>query len=1403
MVQASSAVLGICCSVLGCERLFLNWRTIIKVIACVALSLGVFAFGAFSSLSQAQGAQGTSVRLGIFNSQKAAQRFFEAFPFEIMSDIDVDQLWLSTYQSNSGFTEHHMEISFLARSVADEICEYAESVEKQCIKFSKSKMFTPKVEHADLLDTPISIKKQDKKVYEAVAVKPSSSSGILSALEGGSLFDKGRGGNLRASDLALVPINVQRRKGVTPLPIPKNAALPRAQAGEPVLQALHSYGRDFSLNKHDDDDLSVRAVKASYDVARNRFIQSLRAVGEGVNSGSASDALRRETVALGRAAFEAAGQAYLSGFLNEHTNTQLALSPDASAGQHFIHHVQNNLKSSVKTTLTDAIRQSVTAVTSGQSLDGDVFKESLDGLLLSGARGLIDSGLAGARKSDLYALRHIELEYNLNNFEDSYFSVLLTQPIYQSPDLRHNVFVQGGGIINEKSVDIDDDTSRHTVNIGAGYRYLSKDEDYLIGGNVFFDHQFPYNHSRMSVGLDAKAQDVNMAANYYIPLSDFKTSRTDAQGQVFEERPLEGYDIELGYTPSFMPRLNVFGKGYHYFRTEDQKEDLRGLELSAEYDVTDALTIKGSVIEENGGRDGAEIALQYKVPLYGVEDPNLAALDAPEVSLRQHVFDKVRRENRIRVEERVKVDAGASILSAQFDAASLGLPFNVGGTATGAAIDIPFNTPITVPNGDFAVIDFSNGAIANVSASGVGDVVLEFNATTLAVTATNGGFVQFITGSGGITTVVVPGGAVNLLGTDIDVSDNGTTTTIQVRAGQVEVVPDVGVDVESGNQADVISLGIASGITSVLVNPALEARQEDAFTNLDFINPAPSNISTAAPFINILPELITGPQFTGNNADVRVTFSQDVSVVGLPELTGFVDANPRTFMYNAAASSSNQLVFRHTFVTGDVGSSAIILQSLNLNGGAITSASNGLNAITAFTDTVRSINDTTAPMLISSNPVDDELGFNSGSNLVLTFNEPVQANVGNILLTDTTDGTDSRFIPITSAQVSITGSTVTINPTGVLDLSTDYNLVIGNNILQDSAGNAFAGVASGQLNFTTSNDVTPPIISSTTPADNATSIAINNNIIINFNEAVQGITGNIILTDLTDGSDGRSIPIGDPQISIVGSTVTINPASDLEIGTEYEVTFAASVLEDLIGNDFGGLSSGQLNFSTSPITSLAQVVGLQSGNYIVNADSQTFTAYIDVALGSSWILVGRGREGWQFDADGQGAVANVIEDLGTTSAFPPTAYENEIINDLIDNASIDLTDVEIRIKRAANITGTSFQDVLWRSTAQTSWTWELDNPSPGFLVELDVQASSIGAAFLDLTSATRDGSPFGSGNDHRRIFTWPWGGHGSMQGFAYGSTISGVNNNDPNTFLWESATENHAIPYAEVYIRME
>ena len=218
-------------------------------------------------------------------------------------------------------------------------------------------------------------------------------------------------------------------------------------------------------------------------------------------------------------------------------------------------------------------------------------------------------------------------------------------------------------------------------------------------------------------------------------------------------------------------------------------------------------------------------------------------------------------------------------------------------------------------------------------------------------------------------------------------------------------------------------------------------------------------------------------------------------------------------------------------------------------------------------------------------------------------------------------------------------------------------------------------------------------------------------------------------------------------------------------------------------------------------TNLDFLKQLDTGTHEFFAGGESFDGYVDHDGTNGWLLVGRGREGWNFSNASQGSTASVSQNLGVPTGFAPAHYSSTIINDLIQNSTngIDLTDLEIRIRRATNPSGTAFQESRWRALSETTWRWDFDNP---YDVEYEI-LSGAGSPFLDTASNTRDGlSTVGpdTGNDIQRIFTWAWGGHNNVQGFSFGSSVSNGANN-ATSFLWENGNENHAIPYTEVYIR--
>lgn len=113
-------------------------------------------------------------------------------------------------------------------------------------------------------------------------------------------------------------------------------------------------------------------------------------------------------------------------------------------------------------------------------------------------------------------------------------------------------------------------------------------------------------------------------------------------------------------------------------------------------------------------------------------------------------------------------------------------------------------------------------------------------------------------------------------------------------------------------------------------------------------------------------------------------------------------------------------------------------------------------------------------------------------------------------------------------------------------------------------------------------DKTAPLLSSMTPADNATAVAVNSHLVLTFNEAVTAGSGNIVISN-ANGTVARTIAVTDTsQVSFSGNTVTINPSSDLAGSSGYYVNIASGVIKDLAGNGYAGISgSTALNFSTA------------------------------------------------------------------------------------------------------------------------------------------------------------------------------------------------------------------------------
>lgn len=231
--------------------------------------------------------------------------------------------------------------------------------------------------------------------------------------------------------------------------------------------------------------------------------------------------------------------------------------------------------------------------------------------------------------------------------------------------------------------------------------------------------------------------------------------------------------------------------------------------------------------------------------------------------------------------------------------------------------------------------------------------------------------------------------------------------------------------------------------------------------------------------------------------------------------------------------------------------------------------------------------DVTAPSVTALSPADGGAGVPLGGMLVMTFSEFVQKGAaGSITIRRASDDVVFETIAATSPQVSVIGPDVTIDPAGTLAANTAYYVQMDNGAIEDvaSPANAFPGIADTTTwNFTAGPaDGTAPGATSLVPADDASNVTANADLVIHFDEDVQKGSGEIVITE-TGGGVFETIPATDSRISISGSMLTVNPNGVLAYNTGYHVEIAAGAFKDLADNPWPGISGvSGWNFVAEP-----------------------------------------------------------------------------------------------------------------------------------------------------------------------------------------------------------------------------
>ncbi|SET16009.1 inverse autotransporter beta domain-containing protein [Thorsellia anophelis] len=210
------------------------------------------------------------------------------------------------------------------------------------------------------------------------------------------------------------------------------------------------------------------------------------------------------------------------------------------------------------------------------------------------------------------------------NIAGSSFNLL--SPLYD--DTQSLIFSQVGVHGQGSGVE-----KRTIGNFGLGYRYET--DDWLAGSNIFIDHDFTGENTRLGLGAEWWVDYAKLAANTYYPLSDWKTSEVmkHYEALIYDERPAKGFDIRAqAYLPSY-PHLggslayeHYFGDEVALFSTKERQKDPYAVTVGLDYTPIPLLTAKAAHrVGKNSQHDARfdlNLNFQLGTPLEAQLDPN-------------------------------------------------------------------------------------------------------------------------------------------------------------------------------------------------------------------------------------------------------------------------------------------------------------------------------------------------------------------------------------------------------------------------------------------------------------------------------------------------------------------------------------------------------------------------------------------------------------------------------------------------------------------------------------------------------------------------------------------------------------------------------------------------------------
>ena len=274
-------------------------------------------------------------------------------------------------------------------------------------------------------------------------------------------------------------------------------------------------------------------------------------------------------------------------------------------------------------------RQEVKTV---QYSDVDAVNRAINAVAMSN----VSNAMYGAKGKPW--MRRTTLSFQFQEGWKPLYSVETVQPLGHYDDQSSHVWFTQQRISRASDIGT-------TLNVGVGYRRISKDDRRLYGAHLFYDHRFLRHHDRLSGGLEYMSGESEFRFNWYGSASDERV--IDANLHTLE-RVANGYTLEYGKTFKNARWARVYVEGYHW--NQERQADKNGLRVGSELQLTPRVSVDMGYNKPEHNSGGAYGKITFRlagspVAWYGGKHRVEGTM-----SVRSQMLSLVRRHNTIWVE---------------------------------------------------------------------------------------------------------------------------------------------------------------------------------------------------------------------------------------------------------------------------------------------------------------------------------------------------------------------------------------------------------------------------------------------------------------------------------------------------------------------------------------------------------------------------------------------------------------------------------------------------------------------------------------------------------------------------------------------------------------------------------